>query len=155
MREANPVTSARAAFAAGSARLVGAGATGLFLAVAAVAHAQTIGNNGGGFNSGYSGSSAGLNNPIDVSTRDSNQNSVFINGVMQAPAGSVFSRASGFSQTASSGVGSSGLATAIGNNLSVVVQGSYNRVTVDSTQINNGDISANASLNGRVNLDGP
>jgi len=35
-----------------------------------------------------------------------------------------------------------------------VVQGSYNRVTVDSTQINNGDISANASLNGRVNLDG-
>jgi holdfast attachment protein HfaA len=153
MREANLVPCPRSALAAGAARLGAAAA--LAAALAGAAQAQTLSNNGGSYNAGYGGGSANLNSAIDVSTRDSNQNSVFINGVMQAPAGSVFSRANGFSQSNSSGVGSTGLATAIGNNLSVVVQGSYNRVTVDSTQINNGDISASASLNGQVNLDGP
>jgi holdfast attachment protein HfaA len=96
-----------------------------------------------------------MNQAIDVSTRDENQNTVFVNGVMRAPAGSVFARSSGFAQQSSSGVGGTGLATAIGNNLTVVVNGSYHVVTVDSTQINNGDVSANVSLNGQVNLDGP
>lgn len=146
MREANLVPSARTVRLGAAALLIGL--------VAGSAQAQTYNNNGGSFNSGYGGSMSALNSAIDVSTRDANQNSVFINGIMQAPAGSVFARASGFSQSGSTGVGSTGLATAIGNNLSVVVQGSYNRVTVDSTQINNGDISANASLNGQVNLDG-
>jgi holdfast attachment protein HfaA len=157
MSEATLVPSARTAFAVGAARLVAAVAAAAVLASAApfsTARAQTINNNGSGFNQGY-GRSGSLNNGIDVSTRDSNQNSVFINGIMQAPAGSVFSRAGGFSQDTSSGVGGNGLATAIGNNLQVIVQGSYNRVTVDSTQINNGDISASANLNGLVNLDGP
>ncbi|OYX29169.1 MAG: hypothetical protein B7Y99_13605 [Caulobacterales bacterium 32-69-10] len=150
MRKAPLVLSAPPALAVGALRLVAAAA----LAVAGAAQAQTINNNGGSYNSGY-GRTGSLNNGIDVSTRDSNENSIFINGVMQTPTGSVFSRASGFSQNTSSGVGGSGMATAIGNNLQVVVQGSYNRVVVDSTQINNGDISANASLNGLVNLDGP
>ncbi len=152
MREANLVPSARTALAAGALRVVAAAAA--LSAVACPAAAQTINNNGGSYNAGY-GRNSSLNNGIDVSTRDASQNSVFINGVTQAPAGSVFSRASGFSQSTSSGVGGSGMATAIGNNLQVVVQGSYNRVVVDSTQINNGDISANASLNGLVTLDGP
>lgn len=149
MREATLVLSARTAV--GAARLAVALAT--IVAAASAAQAQTINNNGAAYNSGY-GRNGSLNNGIDVSTRDQNQNSVFINGIMQAPNGSVFSRASGFSQD-SSGVGAGGMATAIGNNLQVIVQGSYNRVVVDSTQINNGDISANASLNGLVNLDGP
>jgi holdfast attachment protein HfaA len=155
MREASPVSSAPAVPPRTARRLAAAGAA-LLAAWASEAQAQTINNNGGSLNGGYSNSFGSLNSPIDVSTRDANQNSVFINGIMQAPAGSVFSRASGFSQDRSgsgSGVGSMGLATAIGNNLQVVVQGSYNRVTVDSTQINNGDISANASLNGQVDLD--
>jgi holdfast attachment protein HfaA len=152
MREATLVLSAPTALAVGAVRLAAIAA--LTAAVTSAAQAQTINNNGGSYNSGY-GRNSSLNNGIDVSTRDQSQNSVFINGIMQAPAGSVFSRTSGFSQDTSGVGGGSGMATAIGNNLQVVVQGSYNRVTVDSTQINNGDISANASLNGLVNLDGP
>jgi holdfast attachment protein HfaA len=154
MREAN-LPSPRPVSALGTARLVGFAALLLGAAGggASGAHAQSLMNNGGQFNAGYSGNGAALNNPIDISTRDARQNSVFIDGVMQAPAGSIFSRASGFSQS-SSGVGASGLATAIGNNLTVVVEGSFNHVVVNSTQINNGDVSANASLNGQVNLDG-
>lgn len=140
-----------------SSRLRGATAAlacGAAAALGGACQAQSLSNNGASFNAGYGSNGAGLNSPINVSTRDANQNSIFVNGVMQTPEGSVFSRTNGFSQTGSSGVGG-GRATAIGNNLSVVVQGSYNRVTVDSTQINNGDISANASLNGQLDLDGP
>lgn len=116
------------------------------------ARAQSIMNNGAAYNTGYGGRATGVNGPIDVSTRDENGNTTFINGVMQTPSGSVFSRTSGVSQ---SGVGSSGMATAIGNNLQVVVNGSFNVVNVESTQINNGDVTATTSLNGQVNLDGP
>jgi holdfast attachment protein HfaA len=152
MSEANAADDARPA----PARLTRAAAVlaATALAAAGGAHAQSLSNNGGSFNAGYGGSSA-LNQAIDVSTRDANQNTVFVNGVMQAPAGSIFARTSGFSQQGSTGVGGTGLATAIGNNLQVVVTGSYNVVTVDSTQTNNGDVSANVSLNGQVNLDGP
>jgi holdfast attachment protein HfaA len=69
-----------------------------------------------------------------------------------------------------------GGATAIGNNLQVIVNGSYNTVVVHSTQTNNGNVTATAngstvsgltgttttttsasaasSLNGQVNLNG-
>jgi holdfast attachment protein HfaA len=45
-------------------------------------------------------------------------------------------------------------ATAIGNNLQVITQGNYNTVIVNSTQINNGDVTANNedSLNGELDL---
>jgi holdfast attachment protein HfaA len=138
----------------GSPRVVALTMAAAAVTLATPAAAQTMSGSASQFNGGYGGS-AGLNQPVNVSTRDENNNQVFINGSLQAPAGSVFSRSSGWSQNSSSGVGGSGLATAIGNNLTVVVQGSWNRVTVDSTQINNGDVSATTSLNGQVNLDGP
>jgi holdfast attachment protein HfaA len=150
MSKANPADPPEPRPASWGAALLTAAA----VAAAGGAQAQGLSNNGGSFNAGYGGSSA-MNQAIDVSTRDENQNTVFVNGVMRAPAGSVFARSSGFAQQSSSGVGGTGLATAIGNNLNVVVNGSYNVVTVDSTQINNGDVSANVSLNGQVNLDGP
>ncbi|HTK35022.1 MAG TPA: holdfast anchoring protein HfaA [Caulobacteraceae bacterium] len=132
----------------------GLAAAALLLA-AGTAQAQTMGSSSSQFNSGYNGAGA-LNQAVNVSTRDANNNQVFINGVMQAPQGSIFSNTSGFSQTSTAGgVGVSGLATAIGNSLNVVVEGSWNRVTVDSTQINNGQVSANASLNGQIKLEGP
>jgi holdfast attachment protein HfaA len=113
-----------------------------------------IGGSSAHFNSGYNGAGS-MNAPINVGTTDANNNQVFINGVMQAPQGSIFSSASGVSQSSTSGgVGGTGLATAVGNSLNVVVEGSYNRVTVDSRQINNGDVSANVSLNGQIKLDG-
>lgn len=153
MLEAKLVPSVPTARAVGAARLAAAALAAA--ALASAGHAQTMNNSGSGFNAGYGRGGSSFNTGIDVGTRDENQNSVFINGILQAPAGSVFSRAGGFSQSTSSGVGGQGMATAIGNNLQVIVQGSYNRVTVDSTQINNGDVSANANLNGLVNLDGP
>jgi holdfast attachment protein HfaA len=86
------------------------------------------------------------------STRDANGNRVIMNG--QLGSGNM-STLSGASQ---SGVGQPGVwgnsanATAIGNSLNVVVVGSWNTVIVDSTQINNGDQNANASLNGKLNF---
>ena len=47
-----------------------------------------------------------------------------------------------------------GGATAIGNNLTVITQGSWNTVIVNSTQINNGDVTANATSSGVGNNDG-
>jgi holdfast attachment protein HfaA len=130
---------------------IGAFVGAMTLACASGASAQNMNGSTSQFNSGYGGSQ--FNRGIDVSTRDANNNQVFINGRMDTPIGSVFSRSSGVSRSASSGgVGGGGLATAIGNNLNVVVQGSWNRVVVDSTQINNGDISAQTSLNGSLNL---
>lgn len=89
------------------------------------------------------------------STRDANGNRVIANGIMGS--GNV-STLQGVTQT---GVGTGGMpgtwgnnvgATAIGNSLNVVVIGQWNTVIVDSTQINNGDQTANTSLNGQLNL---
>lgn len=127
--------------------------TGAAILAGGEAQAQ-IGGSSARFNSGYNGAGS-MNAPVNVANTDSNNNSVYINGVMQAPQGSIFSSANGVSQSSTSGgVGGQGLATAVGNNLSVVVEGSYNRVTVDSRQVNNGDVSANVSLNGQIKLDG-
>ncbi|MNT63655.1 hypothetical protein D3C72_2014870 [compost metagenome] len=41
-------------------------------------------------------------------------------------------------------------ATAIGNNLNVVVQGNRNTVIVNSTQTNTGNITAGTALNGSL-----
>ena len=55
-----------------------------------------------------------------------------------------------------SGVGTgwnTSTATAIGNQLNVVVVGSWNTVVVNSKQINNGDQTAStSSLNGKLNF---
>jgi holdfast attachment protein HfaA len=69
--------------------------------------------------------------PIEASTRDENGNRVIINGRMQLEG------------TLSGGLMDSyGSAQAIGNQLNVVTQGNWNTVIVDSTQVNNGDVSA-------------
>lgn len=73
----------------------------------------------------------GFDTPIDPATRDENGNRVIVNGRMEIEG------------TLSGGLMDSyGAAQAIGNQLNVVTQGSYNTVIVDSTQINNGDITA-------------
>jgi holdfast attachment protein HfaA len=156
MFEANPAASVRKPPA--FARLAWtclAVAVVFTLTIAGAAQAQSMNASSSQFNSGWGGSGA-LNSPVNIGTRDANNNQVFVNGILETPQGSIFSTASGVSQSSTSGgVGASGLATAIGNNLNVVVQGSWNRVTVDSTQINNGAVTANTSLNGQIKLDGP
>lgn len=70
-------------------------------------------------------------------------NRVIIDGVIQTGVGVS-------SQTGLFGGGVGSGATAIGNQLNVNVTGRYNTVIVNSNQINNGDINANATANGNV-----
>ncbi len=113
--------------------------------------------------SGFSKSPGSFESPVNVSTRDANGNMTIVDGVMQAASGSIFSNlasmgvassTSGASSASASGAGGVGSATAIGNNLSVVVNGDNNTVIVNATQTNTGAVSASTVLNGKVNLDG-
>jgi len=102
----------------------------------------------------YNGFAAATQNtPSNFSLRDANGNLTVVNGQF---VGSSYSSSTG-AQSAStygSGVGMqgqpvSGQATAIGNSLNVVVVGNHNTTVVDSSQINNGNQTATAEINGR------
>lgn len=120
-------------------------------AFAAPAHAQYMSSNSADFNAGYGRRAGQENHPVDVSTRDANGNRVIIDGIIQTGEDqSGFSFANGAGD-AYAGVGSlGGSSTAIGNNLVVVTQGNNNTVIVNSSQINNGNVSAGTTLNGGV-----
>jgi holdfast attachment protein HfaA len=135
----------------------------LTLALHGAAAAQSASSSMSSFSKGYGTNASSLESPVDVATRDSSGNLTIVNGVAQAPSGSIFSNltslgvsssSSGAGSTSSSSGSSYGSATAIGNNLSVEVSGSNNTVIVNSTQTNTGAISATTVLNGKVNLDG-
>lgn len=73
---------------------------------------------------------------FDPRTRDANNNRLIVNGRMglegsTLPLGLMFSDESSLS-------GFDGNQLAVGNQLNVTVQGSWNTVIIDSTQINNG-----------------
>ena len=148
-----------------AARRLAAGgllALSLTAALCGVAAAQSASSSMSSFSKGYGTNASSLESPVDVATRDSDGNLVIVNGVTQAPSGSIFSNLTSVGvSSASSGAGSTsssssayGSATAIGNNLSVEVSGNNNTVIVNSTQTNTGAISATTVLNGKVNLDG-
>ena len=121
--------------------------------------AQTAGSTGmGNMQAGYGGARYTTARPQTGSTRDSNGNRLIVNGIIQAGASSYSSQSDGVA-SAYSGAGSTrnggttiGGATAIGNQLNVVVQGSRNTVIVKSTQTNTGAINAGTALNGSINL---
>jgi len=89
------------------------------------------GDFGGAFGMGWES----FDTPINPATRDENGNRVIVNGRMEIEG----SLSGGLQDSFSGGIGS---AQAIGNQLNVVTQGNYNTVIVDSTQINNGDVTA-------------
>jgi len=116
------------------------------------ADAQTMTANSASYNAGYGRIADQENQPVDVSLRDANGNLVAVDGVIQAGQDqSVFSNfgAGGAFDTAS-GVSTSSGASAVGNNLVVVTQGSNNTVIVNSIQTNTGNVSASSSLSGGV-----
>ena len=127
------------------------------LALPAMAAAQSAGSSGmGGYQAGYGGSRYTTARPQTGSTRDQNGNRLIVDGIIQAGANS-YSSATGGVSSSFSGAGSNngtaiGGSTAIGNNLNVVVQGNHNTVIVNSTQVNNGDVTAGTSLNGTLRL---
>jgi holdfast attachment protein HfaA len=108
----------------------------------ALAQSQTGSAN---YNAGYGRSAGQENRMVDYSTRDAAGNRVIIDGVMLTGEDqSTFTRSGAAGAFDSySGVGSmGGGSTAIGNNLVVITQGSYNTVIIDSTQTNTGTVTA-------------
>lgn len=98
---------------------------------------------------GYNGAAAATAAPFNPSTRDANNNRVVINGEIQtAGATSVqdqFAALSGGAMTAATGAGPNSAATAIGNQLTVQVTGSWNTVVVSATQTNTATVTATAA----------
>lgn len=132
--------------------VLGATAALVGFVLVGAADAQTMNANSASYNAGYGRVADQENQPVDVSLRDANGNLVAVDGVIQAGQDqSVFSNsgAGGAFDTAS-GVSTSSGASAVGNNLVVVTQGSNNTVIVNSTQTNTGNVSASSSLSGGV-----
>jgi len=129
------------------------------LALPAAAAAQSAGSSGmGSYQAGYGGARYTTARPQTGSTRDQNGNRLIVDGIIQSGASS-YSSASGGVSSSFYGVGGDGNggtaiggSTAIGNSLNVVVQGNHNTVIVNSTQINNGNVTAGTSLNGTLRL---
>ena len=93
-------------------------------------------------------SSTSTNAPVASSLRDANGNLDVVDGKITSSSFGTIGSASGGVGTSYSGVaGANSSATAIGNPLNVVTMGSNNIVIVDSTQINNGNQTANSTVN--------
>ena len=106
-------------------------ATACAAAFAGAAYADPIPDGAGDFSRGFGMGWESFDTPINPQTRDANGNRVIVNGRIELEG------------TLSGGLMDSyGSAQAIGNQLNVVTQGNWNTVIVDSTQINNGDITA-------------
>lgn len=109
----------------------------------AAALGQTLSTNSASFNAGYGRQSGSENQPVNVVTRDANGNRVVADGlILSGESQSGVSASWGAADTwgGVGGVGSS--ASAIGNNLVVVTQGSFNTVIVNSRQTNSGAVTA-------------
>ena len=111
-------------------------------------------SNSAAYNGGFGLGSGGENLAASGKVRDGNNNLMIVNGVMSGAGAGASARASA-GVSIQDGIGGTAVgsgATAIGNNLNVTVIGNWNTTIVDSTQINNGDQNANASLNGQLKL---
>jgi holdfast attachment protein HfaA len=137
--------------------LIASAAAVLGLLVPTIAAAQSAGSAGASqFQQGYGAARSSTARGTTGSTRDANGNRLIVDGIIQSGASS-YSRQSGGVANAYSGAGASrgttiGGSTAIGNQLNVVVQGSWNTVIVNSNQTNNGDVTAGTALNGNLDL---
>lgn len=123
-------------------------ATAALSAIAGGAAAQSMSTNAASFNGGYARYNGQENRAIEnYSNRDASGNMLIVDGIIQAGSSYASSEAKSSSYSGGVGIGSSS-ATAIGNNLNVVTQGNFNTVIVNSTQINNGNVTAGAKTNG-------
>jgi holdfast attachment protein HfaA len=126
------------------------------LALPTAATAQSAGSSGAAtYQAGYGGARYTTASPQTGSTRDANGNRLIVNGLIQNGASAYASASGGVSSSYSGAGGSGGMnaiggASAIGNSLNVVVQGNHNTVIVNSTQTNNGAITAGTALNGTL-----
>lgn len=105
------------------------------MAFATPSFADPIPDGAGDFSGAFGMGWESFDRPINTSTRDENGNRVIVNGRMELEG----TLTGGLQDSFSGGWASS---QAIGNQLNVVTQGNYNTVIVNSTQINNGDVTA-------------
>jgi holdfast attachment protein HfaA len=120
------------------------------VAMTSEAQAQSMGASAASYESGYGATLGKLQTAVDPSTRDANGNRVILDGVMLTGSdNSVYARGSSGAGDSYSGAGALGGASAIGNNLQVTVNGSHNTLVINSTQINNGNITASNNLTGQ------
>lgn len=133
----------------------------LLVASAALGGSAIAGDysNAASYNNAYGMSAGQENQAVNPSLRDQNGNLTVVNGQFTS---SSFSRQTGVQSmgtissgslsslgSGTSGVGQTyGTASAIGNSLNVVTVGNNNTVVVNSSQVNNGNQSANVSING-------
>jgi holdfast attachment protein HfaA len=134
-----------------------AGATALamlMIVLSPTAQAQSMNASSSSFNAGYGRAAGSENQGVNYSTRDAQGNRVIIDGVMQTGEDqSVYSSSTSGAWDSYAGVGgryANGSASAIGNNLTVITQGNYNTVIVNSNQTNNGAVTAGANVGGGV-----
>lgn len=117
--------------------------------LASAVQAQQMSTNSASFNAGYGRVAGQENRGVEYGTRDSSGNRLVVDGVIQSgETQSNFSQTSGGVFSSSTGVGTGGSSTAIGNNLVVITQGSWNTVVVTSVQTNTGDVTAGTTTNG-------
>ncbi len=117
------------------------------LLLAGPAGAQSMSTNAAAYNAGWGRVAGQENRAVDPSTRDPNGNQQVIDGmIVNGNSQNVFANgaASAFAGVGVGASSSTGGATAIGNNLTVITQGSNNVVVVDSTQTNSGAVTATA-----------
>ena len=90
--------------------------------------------------------------PFRAGTRDQNGNRVIVDGrIMVGDDRTTLPHGMWNNYGYPNGGAGSGGSTAVGNQLNVITQGSFNTVIIDSTQINTGDVNA-GYLNGELNL---
>ncbi|MFY7852116.1 MAG: holdfast anchoring protein HfaA [Brevundimonas sp.] len=123
--------------------------------IALPASAQVSSSNGmAQFQNGYGGARQSVTTAQTGSTRDQYGNRLIVDGIIQSGASAYSRQSGGVSNSYSGGVGngysSVAGATAIGNNLNVVVQGSHNTVIVNSRQTNSGTVTARNDLTGTL-----
>jgi holdfast attachment protein HfaA len=105
-------------------------------------------DNSGNYNAPIGMSSTSqMNAPVTSSLRDANGNLAVVNGQITSSSFTEVGGVQAFSPTTGGVGGTVGSASAIGNQLNVVTAGSNNIVIVDSVQTNNGNQTANNTVN--------
>ncbi len=121
-------------------------------ALSTAAAADPTPQSAGEFNTPYGQGFGDQNQPFDPRTRGPNGGRIIINGrILLGEESSTLGGTLGVSSTFSDDMW--GSSQAIGNQLNVIVDGDWNTVIVDSTQINNGDVSAGVGVDGETSED--
>lgn len=121
------------------------------LGVASAASADPTPQSSGEFNTPYGQGYGEQNQPFEPRTRGPHGRVVINGRILLGEESSTLGGTLGSSTMFSDDLW--GTSTAIGNQLNVIVEGDWNTVIVDSTQINEGDVSAGVGVEAETSED--